>query len=89
MATNADKLGAVADELKALNPNVQVLSVATDISDAKSVAELFAKVKANFGHADVLINNAGVNSGGGAIHEEDPDKWWQNFVRALLPTLPA
>ncbi len=83
VATNAEKLGAVEAELKAINPNVQVLSVATNISDASSVAELFAKIKTTFGHADILINNAGVNSGGGNIHEEDPALWWQNFVRFL------
>jgi NAD(P)-dependent dehydrogenase (short-subunit alcohol dehydrogenase family) len=48
------------------------------------VAELFAKVKANFGHADILVNNAAVNSGGGNIHEQDPDQWWLNYVRTRL-----
>ncbi|KAK4232722.1 hypothetical protein C8A03DRAFT_39676 [Achaetomium macrosporum] len=79
VATNAEKLAAVEASLKSINPEVQVLSVATDISDASSVAELFAKIKTHFGHADVLINNAAVYAGGGTIHEEDPAKWWQNF----------
>ena len=89
VATNAEKLGAVEAELKAINPDVQVLSVAANISDANSVAELFAKIKTNFGHADILINNAGVNTGGGNIHEEDPALWWQNFVRLLLGQPPC
>jgi NADP-dependent 3-hydroxy acid dehydrogenase YdfG len=81
-ATNAEKLAVVEAELKTINPNVQVLSVATNIADAKSVADLFAKVKATFGHADILINNAAVNVGGGpVVHEQDPDQWWLNFVR--------
>jgi NAD(P)-dependent dehydrogenase (short-subunit alcohol dehydrogenase family) len=80
VATNAEKLAVVEAELKAINPNVQVLSVATNIADAESVKQLFAKVKATFGHADILINNAAIHSGVGPdIHEQDPDKWWQNF----------
>lgn len=55
VATDAEKLGTVEASLKTINPNVQVLSVATNIADANSVAELFAKVKANFGHADILV----------------------------------
>ena len=87
VATNAEKLAAVEASLRAINPNVQVLSVAANIADAQSVADLFAKVKTNFGHADILVNSAGVNAGGGAIHDEDPDKWWQNFVCPSLHTL--
>ncbi|KAK4034380.1 hypothetical protein C8A01DRAFT_39157 [Parachaetomium inaequale] len=80
VATNAEKLAAVEASLKSTNPNVQVLSVATNIADANSVADLFAKVKANFGHADILVNNAAVlNNGSGDMHKEDPEQWWQNF----------
>jgi NADP-dependent 3-hydroxy acid dehydrogenase YdfG len=85
VATNAEKLKAIEENLKTLNPDVQVLSVATNIANTKSVADLFVEIKANFGHADILINNAGVNSGGGNIHEEDPEQWWQNFVCAAPP----
>ncbi|KAG7292168.1 hypothetical protein NEMBOFW57_002203 [Staphylotrichum longicolle] len=79
VATNAEKLAAVEASLRTINPNVQVLSVAANIADNQSVADLFAKVQASFGHADILVNSAGVNAGGGNIHEEDADKWWQNF----------
>ena len=85
VATNAEKLAAVEASLKTINPNVQVLSVAANIADANSVADLFAKVKANFGHADILINNAAVNSGGGDMDKEDPAQWWLNFVRDCPP----
>ena len=89
VATNAEKLAAVEASLRAINPSVQVLSVAANIADAQSVADLFAKVKTNFGHADILVNSAGVNAGGGAIHDEDPDKWWQNFVCPLSNPRPS
>jgi NAD(P)-dependent dehydrogenase (short-subunit alcohol dehydrogenase family) len=83
VATNAEKLAAVEAKIKTINPEVQVLSVAADISDASSVAELFAKIKAKFGHADILINNAAILAGGGTMHEEDPAQWWKNFVWPL------
>lgn len=105
VATNAEKLAGVEAELKTINPNVQVLSVAANIADAKSVADLFAKVKATFGHADILINNAAVNASTvPQFLEQDPDQWWlnfevntkgafllaQNFVKALpSPSTPA
>ncbi|KAK4442366.1 hypothetical protein QBC34DRAFT_313295 [Podospora aff. communis PSN243] len=79
VATNAEKLAAVETTISKINPSVQTLSVAADISDTASVARLFAKVEQTFGHADILVNNAALNSGGGTIHEEDPDKWWRNF----------
>lgn len=88
VATNAENLAAVEATLKTINPNVQYLSVPTNIADAGSVAALFAKVKENFGHADILVNNAASSVGGGNIHEEDPEQWWRNFVRPLLAPSP-
>ena len=36
-------------------------------------------VKSEFGHADVLINNAGSNGPGGKIGEVNPSDWWADF----------
>lgn len=80
VATNKEKLMAVEADLNREYPAVKTLVTPTDISDPESVGRLFEKVKAEFGHADILVNNAGVLAGGGAIHEEDPSKWWKNFV---------
>jgi NADP-dependent 3-hydroxy acid dehydrogenase YdfG len=85
VATNAEKLAAVEASINKINPAIQTLSVAADISNTVSVAELFAKVKQNFGHADILVNNAALATGGGNIHEEDPEKWWRNFVSLASP----
>lgn len=85
VATNAEKLATVEADIKAINPNVQLLSVATNMADAASVANLFAAVKTNFGHADILVNNAGVSNGNGVLHEQDIDAWWSNFVREPPP----
>jgi NADP-dependent 3-hydroxy acid dehydrogenase YdfG len=83
VATGAAKLKEVEEEARKINPSVKVLAVPIDITDEKAVNQLFERVKAEFGHADVLVNNAGVIGGQGNIHEADIDGWWRNFVSAL------
>jgi NAD(P)-dependent dehydrogenase (short-subunit alcohol dehydrogenase family) len=59
------------------------LAVATDVGDPKSVANLFAQVKAKWGRLDVLFNNAGM--GAPAMPMEDlPFDKWQAVVAANL-----
>ena len=74
------KLQETEAKIRENYPATQTLAVGTDISDSKAVANLFARVASTFGHADVLVNNAAISSGGGIMHEEDPEKWWKNFV---------
>lgn len=67
--------------VKKINPDVQVLSLAVDITNSRSVDVAFEKIKDTFGSADILINNAGVNfeGEGNPVGEEDPEGWWKNF----------
>jgi NADP-dependent 3-hydroxy acid dehydrogenase YdfG len=53
--------------------------VPVDVTDKKSVDNLWAKVKENYGTADVLINNAGILNSGG-VGEISADDWWSDFV---------
>ncbi|KAH8900971.1 short-chain dehydrogenase/reductase-like protein [Thozetella sp. PMI_491] len=100
IATDAQKLAGTEEEVKKLNPAVETLTLAMDISDTKAVEDGFNKIKEKFGHADILINTAGVVSGDGPkLHETDPDAWWRNFevnakgnyllVRSFLRLLPS
>src|SRR5258708_2360958 len=41
--------------------NARTLAVATDVTDPKSVAAIFAATKEKFGRLDLLFNNAGGN----------------------------
>jgi len=54
-ATTSPAPGALSGTQRAV-----VQSVVTDVRDPDSVAELFAKVKHEFGRLDVLVNNAGI-----------------------------
>ena len=61
----------------------QALSVATDVSNAESVAALFTKIREVFGRLDVLFNNAGV-SGMGTDFQDISLEAWQNVVNINL-----
>lgn len=80
MARSAEALVDVAKEIGAVNPSIDVLSVATDVTNIQSVNDMFEKVKTKFGHADVLVNNAGT-SAVGPIKDVDEKEWWNDFVR--------
>src|SRR4051812_17385925 len=54
VATNTEKLKAVAESVHKSYPDVETLEVATDISSPESVAALFERIKEKFGHADIL-----------------------------------
>jgi len=94
-------LDEAAAKARALNASVRVETVAMDISSEEAVAALFEKVGRDFGHADVLINNAVASEGGGAgaLHEVPVAAWWTdmevNFrgplllMRAFIAQLPG
>ncbi|RYP58786.1 hypothetical protein DL769_008803 [Monosporascus sp. CRB-8-3] len=79
VATNSEKLRTVEQSIRLINHDTQILAVTADISNKDSVTKLFKLVKDKFGHADVLVHNAAVMSGGGQIHELDLEEWWKNF----------
>ena len=68
-ARNERRLKAAADDL---GPGV--LAVPADVSRGDDVEALFARVVDAFGTVDVLVNNAGVGSGG-TVAEMDPATW--------------
>ena len=53
----------------------RALAVPTDVSDAASVAALFARVKSAFGRLDLLFNNAGVGAPGVNLEELSVEQW--------------
>lgn len=53
-------VGAATAQKLAEETGGQVLFVHTDVADEQSVAAMYARVKTEFGSADVLVNNAGI-----------------------------
>lgn len=89
VARDEKKLRAIEAEVRGLNPEVETLVVALDITDVVAVEGLFLKIKEKFGrYADVLVNNAALNAasnpGGPVLHEAPVDEWWSNFVSTNL-----
>ncbi len=74
-----DALEVVAKEI-----GKNVLAVATDVADPKSVANLFAKTKEKFGRLDVLFNNAGTGAPGTINLEDLTFEQWQSVVNTNL-----
>lgn len=53
----------------------QAHAMACDVTDLGSVQALVASVQQKFGRIDILINNAGVGSFAGPLHEMTPEAW--------------
>ncbi|KAL6693345.1 hypothetical protein J3F84DRAFT_401223 [Trichoderma pleuroticola] len=84
VARDEAKLKEVEREVLSINPKIETLLVALDITNEIAVGQLFDKIQARFGrHADTLVDNAAVstatNDGGPMLHEAEVDEWWKNF----------
>jgi NAD(P)-dependent dehydrogenase (short-subunit alcohol dehydrogenase family) len=55
------------------------LAVSADVTDTEQVEGAFGEITREFGHVDVLYNNAGVNSAGSVIDASDDD-WDKCFA---------
>ena len=53
-----DKAFALMEELRETNPNV--IAIKANVSDESEVENMFSIAEKNFGHVDILINNAGI-----------------------------
>lgn len=94
VARDEAKLKKAEEEVHRINPKIETLLVALDVTDEAAVEQLYVKIKARYGrHADVLVNNAGVlysrNGGGPVLHEASVEEWWKNFVSDLITDLQS
>lgn len=72
-ARSEDKLEAKAEELSALAGG-DCVALAGDLSHIKGIEALAAELKENETHIDVLVNNAGIGTGGLFV-DMKPDVW--------------
>lgn len=62
-ARSADKLKAVADDLKSVHEGLKIFTTAVDVQDHTALSTAVLNVVSQVGHIDVLINNAGLALG--------------------------
>ena len=53
----------------------KAIAIPTDTADPLSVKELFKKTQIDFGHLDLLFNNAGTNAPGVSLEELTYEQW--------------
>ncbi len=63
-ARNVEQLDTVAGECRDRSPEIDVLTVSTDVTDKAQLQNLVDVTLEHFGQIDILVNNAGIRQGG-------------------------
>jgi NAD(P)-dependent dehydrogenase (short-subunit alcohol dehydrogenase family) len=84
VSRNEQKLNEVATTLNQTSTGLQVMVAPCNIADNEAVKNLFEKINNEFGHASILINNAGVMQAQGTVAEIEPQQWWEEVVSSPL-----
>ncbi|EXJ67378.1 uncharacterized protein A1O5_09391 [Cladophialophora psammophila CBS 110553] len=79
VALDLDGLQEIEKALKQITTDVEYILQPTDITSPNAVDALFEVIKTKYGHADVLINNAGTFGPTDRIADSDPSLWWRDF----------
>jgi 3-oxoacyl-[acyl-carrier protein] reductase len=88
-ARGEEQLNAAAAELRSLasGPDA-VLAVAADLTAPVGMDEVFARVFAEFGGIDILVNSLGLGRGAGIMDTGDAE-WQEAFDSTLYPAIRA
>jgi NAD(P)-dependent dehydrogenase (short-subunit alcohol dehydrogenase family) len=76
------RLDVLQQAAQSMGPNVRC--IAADVTDPKSVANLFAETKRAFGRLDVVFNNAGTGAPGTVLLEDLTFEQWKAVVDTNL-----
>jgi NAD(P)-dependent dehydrogenase (short-subunit alcohol dehydrogenase family) len=97
LARTADRLTTAMAAIAAAT-GARTLAVAADVTDRAAVDAAVGRVRAELGHVDLLVNNAGLMDPDEVpVWEADPDEWWAVVashirggllpVRAVVPDM--
>ncbi len=78
-----EKVEAAAQSLRATGADV--FPAVFDVTDSAQIAEAVARIEAEFGPIDILINNAGIQRRG--VLEDYPEETWRELMRANLDSV--
>jgi NAD(P)-dependent dehydrogenase (short-subunit alcohol dehydrogenase family) len=86
-----------ASELEQAAADTGSVAVQADVLDRAAVEAAVARVEAELGPVDLLVNNAGAHLSIGPLVDADPDEWWGDLetsvrgsfhcIRAVLPEM--
>jgi NAD(P)-dependent dehydrogenase (short-subunit alcohol dehydrogenase family) len=76
-ARTEPEIRAAADEIE--RAGGRAIAIAGDVTDRQAVEHAVARTEAELGPIDLLINNAGVLTGG-LVGTLDPDEWWHDIA---------
>ncbi|KAL6897515.1 NAD(P)-binding protein [Trichoderma evansii] len=79
VARSLDQLQEAAEELGKEFPKTQFLPLACDVRSETSVKAVFEQIRATFGTADVLVNNAGATDEGKPLRSASMAAVWDGF----------
>lgn len=83
IARSQDGLDKTRELVLSINSDVKVFTKALSITDEDAVREVFLQIGSEYGKADVLINCAGIGSGGPFLTTPVEDIW-RDFV-GIIP----
>ncbi|HEY5200318.1 MAG TPA: SDR family oxidoreductase [Acidothermaceae bacterium] len=88
-----------ATDLDAVAAATGAIPFTLDVSDRAAVEDVFARILAELGVPDLLVNNAAISGGSGLTWELPEQDWWRVFeinvrgtylcTRAVLPAMMA
>ena len=70
-ARGEQDLLAFKNELLAINPNIQVVTVATDVSIKEQILQFAAKAEKELGAISIIVNNAGIYQPSSILDDAD------------------
>ena len=75
-ARTAAQLNIVANEVKAVSNDVEVIAMSMDVTNESEVDALFRRIE---GKVDILVNNAGTVESYRPLVEADTVEWWYTW----------
>ena len=75
-ARTVSQLETVANELRTVSNNIQIIKIETDVTNESQVEALFHGIQ---GEVNVLVNNAGYLEHNIPLAETDTKEWWQTW----------